>query len=159
LIVLIYIAQALRGAGASFGIVTSFTVITHPIPTTVTHYSFQLTVESRDDNSWADKFAALYTKWQDFISSPIVLADRNFESTITIMNNMFLVQGHRFGSKEELEASEVVILMNKHFGPIDLKSRELEWVADAVAWATDFAYTVSGMVVSTYHTSGEGAGR
>jgi hypothetical protein len=132
-------------------------MITHPIPTVVTHYSFQLTFESPNDDLWPEKFAALYTKWQAFVSSPVVLADRKFDSTITIMNNLFLVQGSRFGSKAELEASEVAILMNNHFGPINLKSRELEWVADGLAWATDLAYTVSGMVVSTYaHVTSEG---
>jgi hypothetical protein len=42
-------------------------------------------------------------KWQEFISSPVVLADRTFNSTIVIMNWAVLIQGTRFGTKAELE--------------------------------------------------------
>jgi hypothetical protein len=78
-----------------------------------------------------------------------VLADRNFNSTIVITNLAVLIQGTRFGTKAELEASEVMILMHKHFGNIDLKSRELDWVASGVAWATDVVYQVTGSLVSS----------
>jgi hypothetical protein len=145
-----YVTQALRGAGASFGIVTSFTVITHPIPTTITHYSFQLTIGSPADPETPAKLAALYTKWQGFVSSPVVLADRYFNSTVIIMNWALLIQGTRFGTKEELEASEVMVLVNKHFGNVDLKSRELDWAASGVAWMTDVVYTITGGVVSSW---------
>jgi hypothetical protein len=89
-------------------------------------------------------------KWQEFISSPVVLADRNFNSTIVIMNWTVLIQGTRFGPKAELEGSEVMILMNKHFGNIDLKCRELDWVASGVAWATDVVYQATGSLVSLH---------
>ncbi|KIM73614.1 Glucooligosaccharide oxidase [Piloderma croceum F 1598] len=135
---------ALRGAGASFGIVTSFTVITHPISTSVTHYSFQLTIGSPNDAATPAKLAAFFMKWQEFISSPVVLADRTFNSTIVIMNWAVLIQGTRFGTKAELEESEVMVLMNKHFENIDLKCRELDWVASGVAWETDVVYQVTG---------------
>lgn len=35
------VPQAVRGAGASFGVVTSFVFKTWPAPTDVTHYSFE----------------------------------------------------------------------------------------------------------------------
>jgi len=137
---------ALRGAGASFGIVTSFTVITHPIPTSITHYSFQLTLGSPDDAATPTKLAALFMKWQEFISSPVVLADRGFNSTVVIINWVLLIQGSRFGTKAELETSDVMILMNTHFGNIDVKFRELDWAASTVAWATDVVYQITGSV-------------
>jgi len=85
-------------------------------------------------------------KWQEFISSPIVLTDRTFNSTVVIMNWTLLIQGTRFGTKADLEASEVMILMNKHFRDIDVKCRELDWAASIVAWATDVVYQITGSV-------------
>jgi hypothetical protein len=123
-------------------------VITHPIPTSITHYSFQLTIGSPDDAATPAKLAAGFTKWQEFVCSPVVLADRGFNSTVVIMNWALLIQGTRFGTKAELEASEVMILMNNHFGNIDVKSRELDWAASGVAWATDVVYQITGSVVS-----------
>ena len=83
------------------------------------------------------------------MSSPVVLADRSFNSTIVILNSVVLIQGTRFGTQAELEASEVMILMNQHFGNIDLKSRTLDWAASVVAWATDVVYQVTGSLVSS----------
>jgi hypothetical protein len=77
-----------------------------------------------------------------------VLADRWFNSTIVIMNWMILIQGTRFGTKAELEASEVMILMNKHFGNIDITFKELDWLASVVAWGTDVVYQITGSLVS-----------
>jgi hypothetical protein len=41
-----------------------------------------------------------------------------------------------------------MVLINKHFKNIDLKCRELDWVASGVAWATDVVYQVTGSLVS-----------
>lgn len=105
-------------------------------------------MDSPADASTPEKLAALFTKWQEFISSPIVAADRAFNSSVIIMNWALLVQGSRIGTKAELEASEVMIYMNKHFENIDLKSHELDWAASGVAWATDILYTITGGLVS-----------
>jgi hypothetical protein len=83
------------------------------------------------------------------MSSPVVLADRNFNSSIVVMNCFVLIQGTRFGTKAELDASEVMILMNKHFGTINLKCRALDWVASCAALATDVVYQVTGGLVSS----------
>ena len=107
-----------------------------------------MTLGSPSDPTTPAKLAAAYTKWQDFLSSPVVLADRDFNSTIVVMNRLVLIQGTRFGTQAELEASEVVILMKKCFGDVDLKCRELDWAASVVAWATDVVYQVTGSVVS-----------
>ena len=108
-----------------------------------------MTLGSPSDPTTPAKLAAAYTKWQDFLSSPVVLADRDFNSTIVVMNRLVLIQGTRFGTQAELEASEVVILMKKCFGDVDLKCRELDWAASVVAWATDVVYQVTGSVVSS----------
>jgi hypothetical protein len=77
-----------------------------------------------------------------------VLADRWFNSTIVIMDWMVLIQGTRFGTKAELEASEVMILMNKHFRDIDITFKELDWLASVVTWDTDVVYQITGSLVS-----------
>ncbi len=142
--------QALRGAGASFGIVTTFTVITHPEPTTTTHYSFQVTFGSPAE------LAAAFTKWQTFVSSPAVANDRAFNSIITIANGAVLMQGSRFGTKDELERSEAIILLKNTFLDVDVKIWELDWLASTVYWASDMINTIAGGLVRACSLKGAG---
>ena len=43
LVIFIFSSQAIRGAGASYGIVTEFVFITHPEPGSTVHYSYNFT--------------------------------------------------------------------------------------------------------------------
>ncbi|KDQ51202.1 hypothetical protein JAAARDRAFT_163805 [Jaapia argillacea MUCL 33604] len=130
---------ALLGAAASFGIITSFVFETHPAPTTVTHYSFQLTIGSPSE------LAAAFMAWQSFVSSPVVVNDRQFNSIVNILKGGILVQGTRFGTQAELEASDAHIEMCKLF-KVDVDIKQLDWLASILFWATNEVYTISGGV-------------
>ncbi|KIJ25606.1 Glucooligosaccharide oxidase [Sphaerobolus stellatus SS14] len=128
---------AVRGAGASFGIVTSFVFETHPAPDIKTHYSFQLTFGTHDE------LAKIFLKWQEFVSSPEVMNDRSFNSIINIASNIVFVQGSRMGSAAELQASEVSIRMKEIFD-VDISTKELDWLASILDWATNAIDSIAG---------------
>ncbi|KIJ35610.1 Glucooligosaccharide oxidase [Sphaerobolus stellatus SS14] len=136
---------ALRGAGASFGIVTSFLFETHPAPTVTTHYSFQLTFGGPEELS------KIFLKWQSFVSSPEVLNDRAFNSVINIASNIVFIQGSRMGSAAELQASEVAVRMKGEF-EVDLVTTELDWLASILNWATGAIDSLAGALTIPLYT-------
>jgi hypothetical protein len=89
--------------------------------------------------------AAAFLKWQTFVSSPAVLADRAFNSVITITKSFVLVNGTRYGTRGELEKSEVHAVMKGL--DVEIKCWELDWLASLVHWAQDELNTISGGVV------------
>lgn len=60
------------------------------------------------------------------------------------------MQGTRYGTRAELEASEAHILLRHLFESklVDIKIRELDWLASIIHWATDELNTISGGIVS-----------
>lgn len=128
---------AIRGAGASFGIVTKFTVETHPAPETVTHYTFQIKYGSPDE------LAEVFLKWQEFISSPVVTKDPLYNCVISITNGLILIQGSRIGKLEELQASEIYVSLKVKF-TVDVKTHELDWAGSILNWATTGLENLAG---------------
>ncbi|GJJ10277.1 hypothetical protein Clacol_004503 [Clathrus columnatus] len=128
---------ALRGAGASFGIVTQFIFETHPVPEATTNYTFQLKYGTHEE------LATIFLQWQDFISSPAVSNDRAFNSLITITSNIILIQGSRLGSRDDFETSEIFVSMKKMF-TVDIKTHELDWLGSIVNWATIAVESLAG---------------
>ena len=87
---------AIRGAGASFGIVTDFHVKTHPAPGNAIAYTYNITVG--DPESQAASFKA----WQKLISDP------DFSWKVSTQFIVFpfgcVITGFFFGSKKEFSA-------------------------------------------------------
>lgn len=86
---------AMKGAGASFGIVTEFTVRTEPAPGQAVRYSFIINLGSSSEK------AQLFTAWQDFISDPTL--DRRFSSLLVVFEEGIVLSGTFFGSQAEFE--------------------------------------------------------
>ncbi|KAF4439178.1 hypothetical protein F53441_12653 [Fusarium austroafricanum] len=90
---------AMRGAGASFGIVTNFVVKTHPEPGNIVQYSYHITLGSQT------QAADLYKEWQAMVGDPGM--DRRFASLFVVQPLGALITGTFFGSEAEYETSGI----------------------------------------------------
>ncbi|KAJ5812063.1 hypothetical protein N7474_008364 [Penicillium riverlandense] len=90
---------AIKGAAASFGIVTLFKVLTHPEPTEAVQYAFTFTLGTS-----AAK-ANLFKDWQRLISQDTL--SRKFSSELVLFEGGVLVSGTFFGSRDEWNAFEL----------------------------------------------------
>ncbi|KAG7419434.1 FAD-linked oxidoreductase sorD [Fusarium oxysporum f. sp. rapae] len=90
---------AMRGAGASFGIVTRFVVKTRPEPCNIVQYSYSLTLNSQNET------ADLYKEWQALVGDPTM--DRRFASLFVVQPLGALITGTFFGSEAEYQASGI----------------------------------------------------
>lgn len=90
---------AVRGAGASFGIVTEFVLKTHPEPGKVVEYTYSVTFGSHTDMS------PLYGQWQDLIGNATL--DRRFSSLFIVQPLGVLITGTFYGTQDEYWASGI----------------------------------------------------
>jgi FAD/FMN-containing dehydrogenase len=82
----------MRGAGWNFAIVTEFHMITHPAPQ-ATQYNYNITIGN------ASALAKAFSTWQKFVSQPNLT--RLFASTVTVTQDIVIISGTYYGSKEE----------------------------------------------------------
>ncbi|KAI4242407.1 MAG: hypothetical protein LQ352_007245 [Teloschistes flavicans] len=95
---------ALRGAGASFGVITSFQFRTDPAPPSSINYVF--TWNATD----AASRAAIFKSWQKYISNSTL--PRQLSSTLTMNPFVSLMAGAYFGSRADFDALAI-----PHFFP------------------------------------------
>ncbi|KAK3707327.1 hypothetical protein LTR37_012171 [Vermiconidia calcicola] len=86
---------ALKGAGASFGVITEFVLRTEPAPRDTVQYKYSFT-----SGSWGE-MAAVFKSWQRFIADPEL--PREFATTATITALGLTVSGTFYGSEEDFE--------------------------------------------------------
>lgn len=90
---------AVKGAGASFGVVTEFVMRTQPEPGSVVSYTYSLTFSKHRD------LAPVFKQWQDLVKDPKL--DRRF-STEFIMHELgVLISATFFGTQKEYEATGI----------------------------------------------------
>lgn len=87
---------ALKGAAASFGIITEFVLETHPEPPLAVRYSYNLALGNHS------KMAGMFAAWQEMISDPNLT--RKLASQVIVMEFGMLITGTYFGPKEEFDA-------------------------------------------------------
>lgn len=115
---------AVKGAGASFGIVTEFKVRTEPAPCSAVQYSYTFGVRSNAD---------LFKEWQALISDPNL--SRKFTSVFTVSHNTTVVSGTYFGTKAEFDAFQL-----EHRFPGSTRSSAVEftdWTGLVAHWGEE----------------------
>ncbi|KAL8716692.1 MAG: hypothetical protein Q9225_006000 [Loekoesia sp. 1 TL-2023] len=90
---------AIRGAGASFGIVTEFKFRTEPAPEQVINYVYEWTAKD------AASRAQIFRSWQHWISNSSL--PRQLSSTLTINPNVTLLAGAYFGSQQGFDKLQI----------------------------------------------------
>ncbi|KAF1814622.1 FAD-binding domain-containing protein [Eremomyces bilateralis CBS 781.70] len=90
---------ALKGAGASFGIITEFRVRTHPEPRNVVEYTYDFTFGKHED------MASTFEVWQTLISDPNL--DRRFASQFILHELGAVVLTVFYGTEGEYEATGI----------------------------------------------------
>ncbi|KAJ5565011.1 hypothetical protein N7513_001253 [Penicillium frequentans] len=87
---------AIKGAAASFGIVTEFKLHTHEAPSEAVQYTYEVNI-----GNVAEK-AQLFKDWQHLIVTKNL--SRKFSSELVLFEGGALLSGTFFGSKEEFNA-------------------------------------------------------
>lgn len=131
---------AMKGAGASFGIITEFKVRTEAEPGESVLYSYTISA----GNSKAK--AAAFKKWQTMISDPDL--SRKFASQFILSELGVIVSGTYFGSKAEFDSLNIAgRLPDKAKSEIVLK----DWLGVVGHWAEDAALEIAGGIQSNFY--------
>lgn len=132
---------AVKGAAASFGIVTEFKVRTQAEPSETVLYTYNI-----QGGSIADK-ADAFKKWQELISNPDL--SRKFASQF-ILTEQFgaIVSGTFFGTQKEYDSLNISKLLPKSDGSVtELK----DWLGVVGHWAEDVALDIVGGIPSNFY--------
>jgi FAD binding domain/Berberine and berberine like len=133
---------AIRGAGASFGVVTEFRARTEPEPGPAVQYKF--TFGFGDTASRAN----LFKNYQSFISNPQL--SRRFSATLTVLQNIMILSGTFFGTRTEFDN----LGLEKNF-PGYNSSNIIEiddWLALVANWAEELALDVAGGIPASFYS-------
>ncbi|RYP40375.1 hypothetical protein DL767_001730 [Monosporascus sp. MG133] len=90
---------ALKGAGAGFGIITSFVMKTRPEPGSVVQYSYSVTFANHADLS------PVFQQWQELVMDPDL--DRRFGTEFTMHELGVIISGTFYGTDEEFQATGI----------------------------------------------------
>ncbi|KAJ7595382.1 hypothetical protein C8J56DRAFT_774912 [Mycena floridula] len=133
---------AMKGAGASFGIVTEFVVATHPEPTNTIHYSFSISLGHHS------AMAATFSTWQSIISDPALT--RKLASQLIVFQLGMIISGTFFGTSEEYKA----LGFEKRLGQNATQVTVIEltdWLGTAANWAENEALKLVGGLSAPFY--------
>lgn len=133
---------AVKGAGASFGVVTEFKLRTEPEPSEVVQFSYSFTV-----GSYAS-LAAVFKRWQSLIAEPGLT--RKFATKVVIFEAGMIISGTYFGPKAEYDAFD---MQNKLGGESVAETIVFkDWLGLLGHWAEDVALQLAGGLPSHFYS-------
>lgn len=133
---------AVKGAGASFGIVTEFVLRTEPEPGEAVQFSYSFT------SGKYRTMAATFKTWQKFVSNPKLT--RKFTTEVVITELGMIISGTYFGTKAEFDAFE---MDSKFSGSSDAKTLVFkDWLGLVAHWAETEGVQLGGGVPAPIYT-------
>ncbi|KAF7309509.1 Reticuline oxidase [Mycena indigotica] len=134
---------AVKGAAASFGIVTEFVFRTHPEVGNAVVYSYKLLLGSHA--SHASTFAA----WQSIISDANL--DRRLASQVIIFQLGMIISGTFFGSREEFNALNFTARLSGNSTDVAVSVLD-SWLGIVGNWAETEALKVVGGISGPFYS-------
>jgi hypothetical protein len=133
---------AIRGAGASFGIVTEFKIRTEPEPGHAVQYSYTFILGD------AASRAKLFLDWQRFIANPDL--SRKFASLLIVLPGSIIISGTFFGTKEEFDAFE----LETHFPGFNSSNVLIvqDWLGLLGSWAEQAVLYIGGGIPAAFYS-------
>lgn len=133
---------AVKGAGASFGIVTEFVVRTEPEPGEAVRFSYSFTV-----GTYAS-MGTTFKAWQKFVSNPTLT--RKFASEAIITGLGLIISGTYFGSKKDYDALEMDTKFPGHQQAKTIVFRD--WLGLVSHWGEEAVLLLGGGVPAPLFT-------
>jgi hypothetical protein len=133
---------ALKGAGASFGVITQFKVRTQAPPSETVQYTY--TFAKRPYTDLAERFKL----WQQMCSDAAL--DRKLASQLIFSEVGAILQGTYFGSQEQFDALNLTSVF-----PAATTSNVVvfdSWLGQVSNWAEDIALTIGGGISSAFYS-------
>jgi len=133
---------ALKGAGASFGVITQFKVVTHAPPSQTVQYTYTFT--QKPFTSLAERFKL----WLKMCADPAL--DRKLASQLIFSEVGAILQGTYFGSRDEFDALNLTNIF-----PAATTSQVTvfdDWMGQVANWGEDMALTIGGGISSAFYS-------
>jgi hypothetical protein len=134
---------AIKGAAASFGIVTQFKVRTQPVPEAALQYTYTFS-----QGDILDK-VKLFRDWQTLISKPNIT--RNFSSQLTVFEDTIVITGSFFGTREEYRDFELE--NNLPFRSMGNVAYVTNWLSLLAHTAEDYLIRIFGGVLTSFYSN------
>ena len=133
---------ALKGAGASFGVITSFKMTTHAPPSETVQYTYTFT--QKPFTALGDRFKL----WLKMCSDPAL--DRKLASQLIFSEVGAILQGTYFGTRAEFDALNLTSV----FPAATTESVTVfdDWMGQVANWGEDLALTIGGGISSAFYS-------
>jgi FAD/FMN-containing dehydrogenase len=132
---------ALKGAGASFGVITEFLIQTHPSPGEVVQYTYTFSGISPSDS------AARFKAWQTLVSDPNL--SQKFASQAVMTEIGMIITGTYFGSQAEFNSLNMTSVFPQTTSASVVVFNN--WLGLASHWAEDAALEIGGGIPNAFY--------
>ncbi|KAF7317826.1 Reticuline oxidase [Mycena kentingensis (nom. inval.)] len=135
---------AVKGAAASFGVVTEFVVVTHPEPGEVVEYSYTVKLGKHAD-MWTT-----FKTWQTIVADPNL--DRKLASQLILLPGTMIISGTYFGTEEEFSKLEFAKQLEADKNTDVAVATLDDWLGTVVNWSENAALKLISGIPSAFYS-------